>query len=252
MFTPRTTPLTYGEEPWKWDVESVYQCTWYCFWRFYSVFKAYPTYWDRETQTGSYTNAKDWLKNFRDPVEVKGIDYTPVAGDIAVFDGNYGHVQFMETDTMYSEYSNGDPNSFRNGKFEKKSNLLGFLHYPYTTIEPVKRNPSVNQIQTTDNSLRIRTLPSLSGEIVGHVQIGFYNVLSQKENDGYIWYEIAKDRWCASVTVNYLPSDKDDIIEQIERYFNDMKQQVNSLKDQNSDMKKSFKEVYEISKEWAE
>lgn len=252
MFTPRTTPLTYGEEPWKWDVESVYQCTWYCFWRFYSVFKAYPTYWDRETQTGSYTNAKDWLKNFRDPVEVKGIDYTPVAGDIAVFDGNYGHVQFMETDTMYSEYSNGDPNSFRNGKFEKKSNLLGFLHYPYTTIEPVKRNPSVNQIQTTDNSLRIRTLPSLSGEIVGHVQIGFYNVLSQKENDGYIWYEIAKDRWCASVTVNYLPSDKDDIIQQIERYFNDMKQQVNSLKDQNSDMKKSFKEVYEISKEWAE
>lgn len=252
MFTPRTTPLTYGEEPWKWDVESVYQCTWYCFWRFYSVFKAYPTYWDRETQTGSYTNAKDWLKNFRDPVEVKGIDYTPVAGDIAVFDGNYGHVQFMETDTMYSEYSNGDPNSFRNGKFEKKSNLLGFLHYPYTTIEPVKRNPSVNQIQTTDNSLRIRTLPSLSGEIVGHVQIGFYNVLSQKENDGYIWYEIAKDRWCASVTVNYLPSDKDDIIEQIERYFNDMKQQVNGLKEQNSKMKKSFKEVYEISKEWAE
>lgn len=252
MFTPRTTPLTYGEEPWKWDVESVYQCTWYCFWRFYSVFKAYPTYWDRETQTGSYTNAKDWLKNYRDPVEVKGIDYTPVAGDIAVFDGNYGHVQFMETDTMYSEYSNGDPNSFRNGKFEKKSNLLGFLHYPYTTIEPVKRNPSVNQIQTTDNSLRIRTLPSLSGEIVGHVQIGFYNVLSQKENDGYIWYEIAKDRWCASVTVNYLPSDKDDIIEQIERYFNDMKQQVNGLKEQNSKMKKSFKEVYEISKEWAE
>ncbi len=252
MFTPRTTPLTYGEEPWKWDVESVYQCTWYCFWRFYSVFKAYPTYWDRETQTGSYTNAKDWLKNFRDPVEVKGIDYTPVAGDIAVFDGQYGHVQFLETDTMYSEYSNGDPNSFRNGKFEKKSNLLGFLHYPYTTIEPVKRNPSVNQIQTTDNSLRIRTLPSLSGEIVGHVQIGFYNVLSQKENDGYIWYEIAKDRWCASVTVNYLPSDKDDIIQQIERYFNDMKQQVNSLKDQNSEMKKSFKDVYEISKEWAE
>ena len=251
MFTPRTKPVEYGEKPWTWDVPSVYQCTWYCFGRALSLFSA-PTWWDRATQTGSYTNAKLWLENYRDPWVVKGVDYTPKAGDIAVFDGEYGHVQFMETDTMYSEYSNGDPNSFRNGKFEKKPNLLGFLHYPYSSVETVDRNPNVNQIQTTDDTLRIRTEPSLSGEIVGHVQIGFYNVLSQKENDGYIWYEIAKDRWCANVTVTYLPSDEDDIIKQIERYFNEMKQQVNVLKDENTELKKSFKEVYTISKKWAE
>lgn len=251
MFTPRTKPLEYGEQPWTWDVPSVYQCTWYCFGRALSLFSA-PCWWDRATQTGSYTNAKLWLENYRDPWVVKGTDYTPKAGDIAVFDGEYGHVQFMETDTMYSEYSNGDPNSFRNGKFEKKPNLLGFLHYPYSSVETVDRNPNVNQIQTTDDTLRIRTEPSLSGEVVGHVQIGFYNVLSQKENDGYIWYEIAKDRWCANVTVTYLPSDEDDIIKQIERYFNEMKQQVNVLKDENTELKKSFKEVYTISKKWAE
>lgn len=251
MFTPRTKPVEYGEKPWTWDVPSVYQCTWYCFGRALSLFSA-PTWWDRATQTGSYTNAKLWLENYRDPWVVKGVDYTPKAGDIAVFDGEYGHVQFMETDTMYSEYSNGDPNSFRNGKFEKKPNLLGFLHYPYSSVETVERNPNVNQIQTTDDTLRIRTEPSLSGEIVGHVQIGFYNVLSQKENDGYIWYEIGKDRWCANVTVTYLPSDEDDIIKQIERYFNEMKQQVNVLKDENTELKKSFKEVYTISKKWAE
>lgn len=251
MFTPRTKPVEYGEKPWTWDVPSVYQCTWYCFGRALSLFSA-PTWWDRATQTGSYTNAKLWLENYRDPWVVKGTDYTPKAGDIAVFDGEYGHVQFMETDTMYSEYSNGDPNSFRNGKFEKKPNLLGFLHYPYSSVETVDRNPNVNQIQTTDDTLRIRTEPSLNGEVVGHVQIGFYNVLSQKENDGYIWYEIAKDRWCANVTVTYLPSDEDDIIKQIERYFNEMKQQVNVLKDENTELKKSFKEVYTISKKWAE
>lgn len=251
MFTPRTKPVEYGEKPWTWDVPSVYQCTWYCFGRALSLFSA-PTWWDRETLTGSYTNAKLWLENYRDPWVVKGVDYTPKAGDIAVFDGEYGHVQFMETDTMYSEYSNGDPNSFRNGKFEKKPNLLGFLHYPYSSVETVERNPNANQIQTTDESLRIRTQPSLSGEIVGHVQIGYYNVLSQAENDGYTWYEIDKGRWCADITTKFLPSQSDDIIKQIERYFEEMKEQVNLLKDENTELKKSFKEVYTISKKWAE
>lgn len=252
MFTPRTTPLEYGEQPWRWDVPSVFQCTWWVYFRCLNALGSFPVWWDRNTQTGSYPNAKQWLENFRDPWEVKGFDYTPKAGDVAVFDGEYGHVQFMETDTMYSEYSSGDPDSFRNGKFVKKDNLLGFLHYPYNPVETVERNPSVNQIQTTDDTLRIRTKPSLEGEVVGHVQIGYYNVLSQKDNEGYTWYEIAKDRWCANITTVYLPSDEDDIIKQIEKYFNDMKAQVNTLKNENTDMKKSFKEVYDISKKWVE
>lgn len=123
MFAVRTTPVKEGEEPYAWGVPSVYQCTWFAYFRSFSALGSYPCFWDRATKTGSYTNAKDWLENYRDPWVVKDKDYTPVAGDIAVFDGEYGHVQFMETDVMYSEYSNGDPNSFRNGKFEKKDNL---------------------------------------------------------------------------------------------------------------------------------
>lgn len=239
MFAPRTTPVEEGTKPYAWNVPSVFQCTWYCFFRSQEAMPTVvpPCWWDRETQTGSYTNAKDWLKNYRDPWEVKDVDYTPVAGDIAVFDGEYGHVQFMETDTMYSEYSKGDPDSFRNGKFEKKSNLLGFLHYPFNEVNTVERNPNVDQIETTDTALRIRKKPSLEGEIVGHVEIGYYNVLNTAENDGYKWYEIAKDRWCADITTNFLPSNKDDIIEQIEKYFNDMKTQVNNLKDENKVLK---------------
>lgn len=259
MFKIRTTPVEVGTKPYAWgaDVHSKYECTWYCYGRCQEAMAVSAPCWYEGSGSkgyGSYTDAKDWLKCYRDPwVPITDPNYKPVAGDILVYDGEHGHVIFMETDTMTSEYRSGDPNSFRNAKLgDYKGNLLGVLHYPYDTVKTVDRNEKVNQIQTTDISLRIRKEPSLSGEVVGHVQIGFYNVLSQKENDGYIWYEIAKDRWCANVTVTYLPSDEDDIIKQIERYFNEMKQQVNVLKDENTELKKSFKEVYTISKKWAE
>lgn len=248
MFTPRTTPVEKGTKPYAWDVDSVYECTWFCYFRSLEAMSCTPPcWWDRATQTGSYTDAKEWLKNFREPWEVKGVDYVPVAGDIAVFDGEYGHVQFMETDVMYSEYRKGDPNSFRNGKFEKSSNLLGFLHYPLNNIEPVERNTAVTQIQTTDMALRIRTKPSLDGEIVGHVLLGYYNVLQEAKADGYTWYEIAKDRWCADITTVYLPSDESNIIKEIEKYFEAMKQEINVLTDANSEMKKKLTEIHKIS-----
>lgn len=246
MFTPRTSPVKEYEEPFAWNVPSVYQCTWFAYGE--SIRFACPCcWWDRATKTGSYTNAKEWLENYRDPWVVKGVDYTPVQGDIAVFDGEYGHVQFMETDTMYAEYSNGDPNSFRTGKFEKKDNLLGFLHYPDERVDTVPRDPSKNQIETTDTGLRIRVAPSLEAEIVGHVQLGYYNVLQTKDNDGYTWYEISKDRWCANITTNYLPSDSSDIIKELERYFDSMKSTIKTLTDERDRYKGIVKEVHKIT-----
>lgn len=249
MFKIRTTPVQVGTNPYEWNIPSTYQCTWYAYYRALEVGFSAPCWWDRATHTGSYTNAKEWLKNFRDPWEIKGLDYQAVAGDIVVYDGQYGHVQFMETDTMFSQYSNGIANSFRNGKLEEYSGIkLGYLHYPLNAVLPVERNTSVNQIQTTDISLRIRTKPSLSGEIVGYVQKGFYNVLDSKEADGYIWYKLAKDRWCANVSTIYLPSEDTDIIKEIERYFNSMKDNVNMLKDENNDLKDKMKEIHELSR----
>ncbi len=246
MFKVRTSPVEQGEQPFSWGVPSEYQCTWFCYGE--SIRFASPCcWWDRATKTGSYTNAKDWLENYRDPWVVKGVDYTPVQGDVAVFDGEYGHVQFLETDTMFAEYSNGDPNSFRVGKFTKNDNLLGFLHYPYERVETVDRDVNVNQIETTDELLRIRKAPSLEAEIVGHVQIGYYNVLNQKDADGYTWYEISKDRWCANITTKYLPGDQDDIIKEIERYFDNMKTQVKNLKNDNENLKGKLKEIHKIS-----
>lgn len=252
MFPPRTTPLTYGEQPWKWDIPSVYQCTWWCFWRFFQVHGIYPCYQNGETKTGSYNNANTWLENVREPVEAKGLDWTPVAGDIAVYDYDVdGHVLFFETDTMTSEYRSGRPDSFRNATFgDFKGTLKGFLHCPYDPVLPVERNESVNQIQTTDTTLRIRVAPSLEAEIVGHVQLGYYNVLQTEEADGYTWYEISKDRWCANITTNYLPSDSSDFVKQIEEWANAMVTTVKQKDKKISDLTSDMKEIESIARKW--
>lgn len=252
MFKIRTSPVEVGTIPYAWDVPSIYQCTWYCYYRALEVGMTAPTWWDRETKQGSYPNAKDWLENFREPWEVKDPSYKPVAGDILVYtDSSYGHVIFCESDTMTSEYRSGNIDSFRNAKIgDYKGDLIGVLHYPFESVLPVERNENVSQIETTDEQLRIRTEPSLSGEIVGHVQLGYYNVLDQKDNDGYTWYEIAKDRWCANITTNYLAAESSDFVKEIEKWANEMVNTVKSKDKIISDLKADMKQIGEVADKW--
>ena len=251
MFKVRTESVKEGTVPYAWGVESVYQCTWYAYYRALEVGFSAPCYWDRATKTGSYTNAKDWLENYREPWEVKDPSYTPKQGDILVYDGEYGHVIFMETDTMTSEYRNGDPNSFRNAKLgDYKGVLLGVLHYPYEPVSTVERNENNVQIETTDESLRIRTEPSLEGEIVGHVQLGFYNVLDTKENDGYTWYEIAKNRWCANITVIYHENTSNDFVDQIKKWSDAMIQKAKDDESKIHSLEDGMKNVEEIVRKY--
>lgn len=252
----RTTPVEVGTTPYNWNTDSIYQCVWYSYYRSLENSLPAPCWYDGSGDKGfgAYTNAKEWLKCYRSPWVPYSVsdhpEYSPVANDIVVYDGTYGHVQFMETDTMYSEYSNGNPDSFRNGTFERKSNLIGFLHYPNEVLSPVDRNTGVDQIQTTDTSLRIRNKPSLNGEIMGYVQVGYYNVLDSKEADGYTWYKLGNGRWCANVTTIYLPSDDTDIIKEIERYFDSMKEKVRVLSNENTDLKGDMKKIEDISRRW--
>ena len=252
MFKPRTEPVKEGTLPYVWNIPSVYQCVWYCYYRCLEVGFSPCEWFDRATQTGSYTNAKDWLKEYRDPWEVKNIGYTPVAGDILVYgDEPYGHVIFCETDVMTSEYRSGDPDSFRNAKIgDYHGTLIGILHYPYEPVLPVERDETRDQIQTTDESLRIRVKPSLDAEIVGHVQLGYYNVFDKKDNDGYTWYQIAKGRWCANITTNFFPGTDDDFMKEIERVWNATKVKIKGLEDQNKEMKEDFNSIGKIAEKW--
>lgn len=247
MFTPRTAPVKEGESPFAWNVPSVYQCTWFCYYEAIR-FASPPTWWDRPTEEGSYPNAKDFLDNYRDPwIPITDPSYVPKQGDILVYDGDYGHVIFCETDVLTAEYRNGDKNSFRNAKVgDYNGTLLGVLHYPYSPVIPVERNPEVDQIETTDESLRIRTKPSLEGEIVGHVQLGYYNVLQAKENDGYKWYEISKDRWCADITTKYLPKSVD-FVKELERFLNNTKEQINDLENTNKHLEERLQQIHKLS-----
>ena len=255
MFKPRTTPVEEGTQPYVWNIASVYQCVWYCYYRCLEVGFSPVEWFDRETKTGSYTNAKDWLKEYRDPwIPITDPSYKPVAGDILVYgDEPYGHVIFCETDVMTSEYRSGDPHSFRNAKIgDYKGTLIGVLHYPYDPVLPIERNESVDQIQTTDEALRIRIKPSLDAEIVGHVQLGYYNVLDKKDADGYTWYKIAKDRWCADITTNFLPGDEDDFMKEIERVWNQTKEKIKGLEDNNKDMTEDFVKIAKIADKYVD
>lgn len=246
----RTMPVEVGTKPYDWNTQYVYQCTWFVYFRCAEESLPFPCWYEGQGDKGfgAYTDAKYWLMNYRSPWEVKGPDYTPKAHDVIVYDGEFGHVQFMETDTMFSEYRSGDINSFRTGRFEKKNGLLGFLHCPYEPVETVERNVNVDQVQTTDDTLRIRLKPSLSADIVGYVNIGYYNILSTKKADNYTWYKIAADRWIADVSTIYLPkNEEDDIIKQIEEYLNKTKQKVNELTNERDDYKLRLDKIKEIA-----
>lgn len=252
----RRTPVEEGTKPYAWGVDSVYQCTWYSYFRSAEKSLPFPCWFDGHGANGfgSYTNAKEWLQCYRDPWEVKDRNYAPMANDIAVFDGEFGHVMFIEevdgSTAICTEYRNGNRDSFRLFNWtigtDYTGTLLGYLHCPYAPCEPVARNESKDQIQTTDDTLRIRTKPSLQGDIVGYVGIGYYDVLDTRTADGYTWYKIGKDRWCANVSTVYLPAE-DDIIRQIDAIFKSLKSKVTEKQKEVDDLNERMRKIHEIS-----
>jgi len=235
MFDIRTTPLAQGEAPWKWGIDSERQCTWYVYWRVFQVFGVYPCYYDRAKKIEGYTNAKEWMENFREPFQPYYFSDNPnlevQAGDVLIFDGNYGHVVFVETMEDYnhafiSQYNLAAPLTFSNDTWTRGQILkgnpyntgkpLGILRYTKKEVYPVSRNEYVNQVEALDNTLRVRLAPSLDGEYYCNIKLGYYNVLDTQESDGYTWYEIEEGKWCAQVisevdgetryTLKYLPA----------------------------------------------
>lgn len=186
-------------------------------------------------------------------IYINGSFYTGEHG-VAYYNGKYDtRNRFTSLQDLSNFMTSEYPTRFYHyWTLDKESQMTGgmpehILVCP-ETVSPVERNTNANQIQTTDEGLRIRTEPSLNGKIVGHVQIGYYNVLQTREADDYTWYEIANDRWCADVSTIYLPKE-DDIIAQIQKYFDVMKSEVNSLTDENAKLKKKLKEIADIVKD---
>lgn len=183
-------------------------------------------------------------------IYINGSYYTGEHG-VAYYNGKYDTRNRFKSlqelsDFMVNEY----PTRFyHHWTLDKESQMVGgrpeHIFVCPDNVSPVERNTNVNQIQTTDDTLRIRTAPNLSAEIVGHVEKGYYNVLQECEADGFTWYEIASGRWCANVSTIYLPK-QDDIIAQIQRYFDAMKSEVSNLTDENEKLKQKLNEIKAI------
>lgn len=119
--------------------------------------------------------------------------------------------------------------------YEEANRVGGLPEYVLScpeTIPTVSRDPNRNQIQVLTNEQNIR---DNDNNIVGVAQSGFYNVLSTKELNGYIWSEVKKNRFIADVEgrVVYLPSDD-----------------VDAIKKENAELKQALKQINEIIKRW--
>lgn len=147
-WTPRTSAPTYGTTPYDWSAYTRGQCTWYAYWRVQEEGYS-PPCWQigsGSSGSGAYNNAATWLSHYRDPWEVKGTNYQPVAGDIAVFDtaDGAGHVCVIElivssSMAMISDYNISFDESFSyrswtiGGGIGSTGTLKGYLHYPNGT-----------------------------------------------------------------------------------------------------------------------
>lgn len=152
LWTPRTTAPAEGTPPYDWNAYTKKQCTWYAYWRVREG-KLTPPVWQTgsgNSGSGLYNNAKTWLDHFRDPWERHYINdgVQPVAGDIIVFTGTYGHVCVVEevrkSDGLMaiSDYNllGGNDNFGYKYNYKYGDRLfgpvystgacIGFLHYP--------------------------------------------------------------------------------------------------------------------------
>lgn len=215
---PRTTPLKYGEEPWDWNTSMVGECTWYCFYRAIQVSGQEPVYRDRAKRENGYNHGKTWIKNYKEDWYPHYFSKEPnlevKAGDILVFDGNYGHVAFIEKvidfDHFYiSDYNRVAPSSFDYTVWTRGRRLsgnpygtgdpMGVLRYEPKCVYPVKENKSVDQVYVDEPTLRVRLAPNLQGKYYCNCAKGFFNVLGISEADGYTWYEIEDGKYIANI-----------------------------------------------------
>ena len=125
----------------------------------------------------------------------------------SIYEGQYDTRHFSSlkelSDFMLEKYPN---RYFHVWDVEEESRWVGglpnkILKHP---LYAHKRNVTVNQIEVMAYSQNVRNNDNV---ILKKAEKGFYNVLSTKENNGYVWYEVEPNMYIAGVEdrVVYLP-----------------------------------------------
>lgn len=99
----------------------------------------------------------------------------------------------------------------------------------------VKRDTNKNQIEVLTYEQNVR---NKDNEIVKKAEKGYFNILSTKQDDNYVWYEVNKGLYIAGVNgrVNYLPKNE-----------NDLQEQINCLKKENEILKDKLLQINKLS-----
>lgn len=124
-------------------------------------------------------------------------------------------------------------------QYNKLVNVLKDLPYLEDAIpevvDPVPRDPLVNQLSEATDCLRVRMTPSLKGTIIGYLeQNKFYNWYEVHNADGYDWYKIAENQWSAKTsTMTIYPAKSEiEILEEEIARLEDEKKQLEDDKQQ--------------------
>ena len=129
--------------------------------------------------------------------------YEMIAGDVVIWDDPTPHIAVFDNwNGKANYYFSQNPNPCQIMECNLKGQIHAFRrkgNKPTPVITPnVDRDEYKNQIEVKVDQLRVRIEPNLNAEIIGYANIGFYNYLETKDNDGYTWYRISDNNWIAS------------------------------------------------------
>ena len=235
-------------------------CTMYCYCRGFEAMEATSCIpWVRPQ--GGFGNAKTWYST---TTLAKGS--TLKTGSVAVFDGNYGHVAFVErkidaTHAIISESNYDDDKSLRNWKYWQKREvelvvgkstlsgigpLIGFIYLPINDIR-VNRDKSKEQVLVKESSVRVRK--TANGKVYDglYCPLGYYNVLKYVDKGSYKWAKLAENYFIAVYdNANNCPVSwavMYNITEEDQETIADLKKQITTLKSENKTLSSLIKTI---------
>lgn len=228
------------------DENQMPNCTMYCYCRAFESCRATEPFPIARNRLG-FNHAKQWYGLSPLP---KGSEIR--TGSIACFDGNYGHVAFVErrvdnTHALISESQYDDNKSLRNYKFWQKrivelqvgkatlsgiGALQGFIYLPINDFRT--KYTGKNQIEIIEDFVNVRISPEGRVSLNGcYCPKGIFNVLDKAFVNGFQWFKIDDNSWIREG--DWLIS-----------YFND----ADEFRRENEELKKDIRKVCDILERW--
>lgn len=120
--------------------------------------------------------------------------------------------------------------------------IYPWRYLPEPTV-PVEFDSARNQIKVLAMNLRVRTEPSLNGQILGSVNEGdIFNTYEFTGDSLYTWYRIADDQWVADkkgLWCEFMPNEYEEEINKLKEENQKLISMYNSLKEDYDRMVKS-------------